>query len=238
MPAALTREKVVRTALRLLDKVGLDGLTLRKLAAELRVQAPALYWHFKNKQELLDEMATCVLTDAIEEMLPGQEGDWQDWAMHLGHGIRRMLLRHRDGAKMVSGTYLTNSALYSRLEAALHRLVETGFTAHDAICLYLTIYCYAVGFTIEEQAVYPRPGKRDPRYDLKRRAARMIPAEQFPLTLAAGQEMFDFDRQFQEGLQLIIRGSRPSRDVLPSEAADKSSSDGSGFDRASVGNRK
>ena len=49
MPAALTREKVVRTALRLLDKVGLDGLTLRKLAAELRVQAPALYWHFKNK---------------------------------------------------------------------------------------------------------------------------------------------------------------------------------------------
>ena len=93
-------------------KVGLDGLTLRKLAAELRVQAPGLYWHFKNKQELLDEMATCVLTDGIEEILPGQLGEWPDWAMHLGHGIRRMLLRHRDGAKMFSGTYLTNSALY------------------------------------------------------------------------------------------------------------------------------
>jgi len=210
MPAALTREKVVRTALRLLDKVGLDGLTLRKLAAELRVQAPALYWHFKNKQELLDEMATCMLTEAIEEMLPGQKGDWPDWAMHLGHGIRRILLLHRDGAKMFSGTYLTNSALYLPLEAALRRLVEAGFTAHEAICLYRTIYCYAVGFAIEEQAVYPRPGKRDPRYDLKRRAARMIPAEQFPLTLTAGKEMFDFDRQFQQGLHLIIRGSRPS----------------------------
>ena len=210
MPAALTREKVVRTALRLLDKVGLDGLTLRKLAAELRVQAPALYWHFKNKQELLDEMATCVLTEAIEEMLPGQQGDWPDWAMHLGHGIRRMLLRHRDGAKMISGTYLTNSALYLPIEGALHRLVEAGFTTRDAICLYRTIYCYAVGFTIEEQAVYPRPGKRDPRYDLKTRAARMIPAEQFPLVRAAGEEMFDFDRQFQQGLQLIVRGLRPS----------------------------
>ena len=201
---------MVRTALRLLDKVGLDGLTLRKLATELRVQAPALYWHFQNKQELLDEMATCVLTEAIEEMLPGQRGDWPDWAVHLGHGIRRMLLRHRDGAKMVSGTYLTNAALYLPIEAALRRLVEAGFTASDAICAYRTIYCYAVGFTIEEQAVYPRPGKRDPRYRLKRRAARMIPAEQFPLVLAAGEEMFDFDRQFLQGLQLIVRGLRPS----------------------------
>src|SRR5215469_10975749 len=210
MPAALTREKVVRAALRLLDKVGLDGLTLRKLATELRVQAPALYWHFKNKQELLDEMATSVLTEAIEEMLPGQQGDWPDWAVHLGHGIRRMLLRHRDGAKMVSGTYLTNSALYLPIEAALRRLVEAGFTAGDAICAYRTIYYYTVGFTIEEQAVYPRPGRRDPRYDAKRRAARMIPEEQFPLVLAAGEEMSDFERQFQQGLQLIVRGLRPS----------------------------
>jgi TetR/AcrR family transcriptional regulator, tetracycline repressor protein len=211
MPGALTRDKVVRAALRLLDKVGLEGLTLRKLAAELRVQAPALYWHFKNKQELLDEMATSVLTEAIEEILPGQQGDWQDWAMHLGHGIRRMLLRHRDGAKMVSGTYLTNSALYVPFEAALRRLVDAGFTVRDAIRIYRTIYCYAVGFTIEEQAVYPRPGKRDPRYDIKRRAARMFPAEQFPLALAAGEEMFDSDRQFQQGLQLIVRGLRSPR---------------------------
>ena len=132
MSAGLTREKVVRAALRLLDKVGLDGLTLRKLAADLRVQAPALYWHFKNKQELLDEMATCVLAKAIEEILPGQQGDWPDWATHLGHGIRRTLLRHRDGAKMFSGTYLTNSALYAPIEAALRRLVEAGFTAREA----------------------------------------------------------------------------------------------------------
>jgi TetR/AcrR family transcriptional regulator, tetracycline repressor protein len=155
--------------LRLLDRVGLDGLTLRKLAAELRVKAPALHWHFKNKQELLDEMATCMLTDAIDEMLPGQEGEWPDWAMHLGHAIRQMLLRHRDGAKMFSGTYLTNNALYLPIESALSRLVVAGFRGRDAICAYRTIYCYAVGFTIEEQAVYPRPGKRDPRYDLKRR---------------------------------------------------------------------
>ena len=48
---------MVRATLRLLDEVGLDGLTLRRLAAELDAKAPALYWHFANKQQPLDHMA-------------------------------------------------------------------------------------------------------------------------------------------------------------------------------------
>jgi TetR/AcrR family transcriptional regulator, tetracycline repressor protein len=58
---ALTREAVTRAALRLLDEVGLEGLTTRRLAAELGVQSPALYWHFRTKQDLLGEMAEAVI---------------------------------------------------------------------------------------------------------------------------------------------------------------------------------
>ncbi len=192
----------------MLDKVGLDGLTLRLLAKELHVQAPALYWHFKNKQELLDEMATRVLTDSVEEMLPGTDGDWREWGTYFGEGVRRMLLRHRDGAKMLSGTYLTDSSLFGAMESALRRFVDAGFTAHEAVCAFRTIYCYAVGFAIEEQAVRPRPGQRDPRYDPAKRARR-IDAKRFPLVHAAGDDMFRFDEQFQTGLRLIIRGLRP-----------------------------
>jgi TetR/AcrR family tetracycline transcriptional repressor len=202
---ALDREKVVRAALRLLDKVGLEGLTLRRLAGELRVQAPALYWHFKNKQELLDEMATRVLVDAIGSMLPGKHGDWSDWARYFGKEMRRMLLRHRDGAKMFSGTYLTDNTAFEPMEAALRRFVDAGFSVEDALCAFKTIYCYTVGFTIEEQAVCPKPGKRDPRYDLTKRAQR-IDAKRFPLALVAGEEMYNFDERFEKGLQVIIRG--------------------------------
>jgi TetR/AcrR family transcriptional regulator, tetracycline repressor protein len=204
---ALDRKKVVRTALRLLDKVGLDGLTLRRLATELRVQAPALYWHFKNKQELLDEMATFVIADSMREMLPHEDGQWPEWGAYFGNGIRRMLLRYRDGAKMLSGTYLTDSSLFAGMELALRKFVDAGFSPREAISAYRTIYCYAVGFTIEEQAVCPRPGKRDPRYDLTKRAQRIDP-EKFPLTLAAGEEMYQFDQQFEQGLRIIIRGLR------------------------------
>lgn len=204
---ALDREGVVRTALKLLDKVGLEGLTLRRLASELHVQAPALYWHFKNKQELLDEMATCVLVDAVRELLPEEGGGWEEWALFIGHGVRRMLLRYRDGAKMLSGTYLTDNSLFARMELLLHKFVDAGFSPPDAICAYRTIYCYAVGFTIEEQAVCPRPGKRDPRYDLTKRSQRIDP-ERFPLALKAGEEMYNFDEQFKRGLEIIIRGLR------------------------------
>lgn len=55
-------------ALELLDETGLDGLTMRKVASALNVQAPALYWHVKNKQELLDVMARAVFTAAVDRV--------------------------------------------------------------------------------------------------------------------------------------------------------------------------
>ena len=83
MPQAnLDRQTVVRAALRLLDRAGLDGLTVRKLAGELGVQAPALYWHFKNKEELLEEMATTVFLDAVRDSgWPRPDVSWPEWAV-------------------------------------------------------------------------------------------------------------------------------------------------------------
>ena len=61
----LDRQLILHHAFDVLNKGGLEGLTLRKLAAQLDVQAPAIYWHFKNKQELLDEMGTQGLREAL-----------------------------------------------------------------------------------------------------------------------------------------------------------------------------
>jgi TetR/AcrR family tetracycline transcriptional repressor len=90
------------------------------------------------------------------------------------------------------------------MELALRKFVDAGFSPREATYAYRTIYCYAVGFTIEEQVVRPRPSKRHPRYDLPKRAER----QQFPLALAAGKQMHKFDEQFEAGLQIIIRGLR------------------------------
>jgi len=206
----LDRETLVRTALRVLDRTGLDGLTVRKIASELNVQAPALYWHFKNKQELLDEMATTVFADSIREQgMPRDELPWSAWAEKFAGDLRRTLLRYRDGAHLFSGRYLTDSSLYAPMEAALRKFTESGFSLTDATSVLNTIYCYVVGFTIEEQAVFPRRGKRNQQYDPAKRAKRIDP-NKFPLSLAAGQEAFSqFDERFDRGVQLILNGVRP-----------------------------
>lgn len=203
---ALNRRTMAAAALDLLDEVGLEGLTLRLLATKLKVQAPAIYWHFKSKQDLMDEMASAVLRAGIAQIRTVPGAKWDRWAMAYGKGMRRMLLLHRDGAKMMSGTRLTDDALYVQMEAALRTLVNAGFSTYLAAVALSTIYSYVVGFVIEEQAVHPRSGKRDKAYTPEMRARR-IDAEKLPLALKAGEYLFsNFDRRFADGLKLIITG--------------------------------
>lgn len=201
---ALDRKTVVRTGLQVLDEVGLDALTLRKIASELGVQPPALYWHFKSKQDLIDEMATTLLTDHLQPV--PENAPWDEFALSYGEGMRQMLLRHRDGARMFAGTYLTDTSVYQQQEAALRLLVDGGFAIEDAGQVLMTVHCYAIGYVIEEQAVYPRRGERDDRYVIDRRTERMAD-QNVPLATAAGPAMFtDFDRRFTRGLRAIIAG--------------------------------
>jgi TetR/AcrR family transcriptional regulator, tetracycline repressor protein len=196
---------MIVAGLELLDEAGLEGLTLRRLASRLNVQAPAIYWHFKNKQELLDEMASAVLRAGVQQ-LPVAEGvKWEKWAMAYGKGLRRMLLLHRDGAKMVSGTRLTDNSLYAPMELALRTLVDAGFSPKLSMVALSTIYSYVVGFVIEEQAVCPRPGERDEFYDPQQRRQR-VDGDKYPLALQAGDLFSNFDRHFEAGLKLIVAG--------------------------------
>lgn len=203
----LDRQLILTHAFTLLNEMGLEGLTLRRLAGRLGVQAPALYWHFKNKQELLDEMATRVFREALEEAPVFEASQsWQNWALSYCLGLRRVLLRYREGARMFSGTYLTDAALYAPMDASLRKLTGAGFNLRQAVVALRALYCYVVGFVIEEQALDPAAGQTSSQYDLTKRNARIDP-EKYPLAHAAGVEMFeDHDRGFIEGAGLIVSG--------------------------------
>ncbi|MGD0307563.1 MAG: TetR/AcrR family transcriptional regulator C-terminal domain-containing protein, partial [Candidatus Acidiferrales bacterium] len=150
----VNRSMVARAGLKLLNRVGLERLTLRLLGSELKIQAPTLYWHFKSKEELLDEMATLVLADGAPLLAPArQSGDWTVWAKTFGTGLRKALLEYRDGARMVSGTRLTNTEYMKTAERAGSKLVASGFTVREAVVLLSTIYNFTLSFVMEEQAV-------------------------------------------------------------------------------------
>jgi TetR/AcrR family transcriptional regulator, tetracycline repressor protein len=204
----VNREIVAKAGLKLLNEAGLEQLTLRRLGTELKVQAAAIYWHFKSKEELIDEMATMVLAQGAPNLLPARRSsDWKVWAAAFGQGLRKTLLAYRDGARMVSGTELTNTEYMKTVESIGARLLEAGFSLRQSVVLLSTIYSYTLSFVMEEQAVYPRPNKRSPRYDLAKRKARLDP-EELPLLRQSGPILFDrFDRRYKEGLELILRGA-------------------------------
>jgi TetR/AcrR family tetracycline transcriptional repressor len=208
----VNRDLLARTGLKLLNEVGLEQLTLRLLGRELKVQAATLYWHFKSKAELIDEMATLALADGAQLLIPAKDSpDWSVWAASFGTGLRKTLLAYRDGARMVSGTRLTNTEYMKTVERIAARIVESGFTVRQAVVLLSTIYNYTLSFVMEEQAVFPRPNERSPQYDIAERNAKLDP-EEFPLLRQSGAILFDrFDRRYKEGLDLILRGPKPRR---------------------------
>jgi TetR/AcrR family tetracycline transcriptional repressor len=208
----VNRDLLARAGLKLLNEVGLEQLTLRLLGRELKVQAATLYWHFKSKAELIDEMATLALAEGAQLLVPAKDSpDWSVWAASFGTGLRKTLLAYRDGARMVSGTRLTNTEYMKTVEQIAARIVESGFTVRQAVVLLSTIYNYTLSFVMEEQAVFPRPNERSPQYDIAERNAKLDP-EEFPLLRQSGAILFDrFDRRYKEGLDLILRGPKPRR---------------------------
>ncbi|MGW7608477.1 TetR/AcrR family transcriptional regulator [Streptomyces sp. NPDC054766] len=200
----LDKRQVVGTALRLLNETGLDGLTLRAIAKELDVQAPALYWHFKNKQELLDEMATEMYRRMVEDTGVEPDAGWRERLLAANRGLRAALLSYRDGAKVFSGSRFTGTLHAVEMERTLKLFTEAGFSLAQAVRATSTTYVYTIGFVTEEQGVQPLPGERREGYDVTERARRMA---DFPLSAAAGAEIFeDYERHFEEGLSLVVAG--------------------------------
>jgi TetR/AcrR family transcriptional regulator, tetracycline repressor protein len=206
----INREMVTRAGLKVLNEEGLEQLTLRRLGIVLNVQAATIYWHFKSKDELIDEMATTVLSEGAGKLMPARKtSDWRIWAATFGEGLRKTLLAYRDGARMVSGTRLTNDEHLKTTERIGAQVVASGFSLRATAVLLSTIYNYTLSFVMEEQAVFPKPGERSPRYSIEERNARLDPAE-FPFHRQATSILFDrYDRRFREGLELILNGATP-----------------------------
>jgi AcrR family transcriptional regulator len=151
---AITRDEAARAALRLLDVHGLDKLTVRKVASEIGVQAPALYWHFDGKRALLDEMTDAMLAPAAAAMgSPTASQPWWEWLEQLLGRLRTALLGHRDGARVASGADLTRAlalgAFVERITVVLH---DEGFCLADASRAAGALVHFVIGRTVEEES--------------------------------------------------------------------------------------
>jgi TetR/AcrR family tetracycline transcriptional repressor len=217
MPAGLTKAAIVQAALGLLDEAGMDGLTVRALASRLGVQAPALYWHVRSKQALLDEMATQIWRQ-IGDVMAGLPADlpWREVLRTYAATVRQELLGHRDGAKAFSGTTLTDPDVVRRQEGTFANLIGQGFSLPEATRALVLLHDFVIGFCVEEQTVIQAAAAGDERYSLARRA-EMIGPDAAPLAVEAGSVIFgEPDSRFAGLVELLL------------DTADRMRSPGSG----------
>lgn len=203
---ALDRDLIVRTAIRLLDDVGLDALSLRRLAKELDVHPSALYWHFENKQELLDEMARSLVYDVVtaDDQRPPQDDTWDAWLAGLAHAQRQAVRSHRDGALLLVAARTDADYQLAYLDVLVSRLVEAGFSAEQAGTAIETITNYTLGTSLIEQrsAAASRPDAAQPNH---------------PHLTAILRAAEDHDATFERGLRWLLDGIRHT---VPTTATD------------------
>jgi TetR/AcrR family tetracycline transcriptional repressor len=155
---ALHREDVIRAAVELLDEVGLDRLTTRALTTRLGVRPGALYWHVRSKGELLAAIASEIMREVYDiEAAPegdaGESAAWAEQTTAFAHRLRRALLAHRDGARVVIGHLPLSGAAVEVAEQGLATMRAAGFALDQAAYFGDTVTSYVTGFVLQEQAV-------------------------------------------------------------------------------------
>ena len=218
----LDRDQVVRAALGLLDEVGLDGLTLRRLAAELDVQAPALYWHFANKQDLLDHMAHVMTQQWMRAFSTTAAGRrWEDWLTDVARAHRTLLLSHRDGARLVATTRPLPDSL-PLLDGCIAAFQQaTGCDSGQALQCMITVIAFVRGFVLDEEAALhraqeqPEPQIRQGTKRVAHRTPQPVPhldAALHDIGSPSGEGAFEY------GLQVIVDGIRAALQGHPATA--------------------
>ncbi|RPK54296.1 MULTISPECIES: TetR/AcrR family transcriptional regulator C-terminal domain-containing protein [unclassified Streptomyces] len=179
----VNREIVVSEALDLLDEVGLDTVSTRRLAKRLGVEQPSLYWYFRTKKDLLAAMAESAMAPHAAAPLPMPDDDWRDWFLDNTRSFRRTLLMRRDGARLHAGS--TPAGDLDRIRRKMDFLITSGVPEREAQMAMLTASRFTVGSVLEEQAEADSGDGSDS---------------------PAGMPVIDHESAFEAGLTLILDG--------------------------------
>lgn len=187
----LRRTEIVNTALRILNEVGLEKLSVRGVAQELGMHPPGLYWYIESKQDLIDRMAAAILDEGYRGLQKIGDGEpWSAWLITLALQARATLLRYRDGARVIASAYLfRTNGITPWIEMMLEALAGVGFTRAHAMRGVLTILHYTTGVVLDEQLSPPVPQPVPRPVPPSHRANRTKPLVKGPpVPCSAGRE--------------------------------------------------
>ncbi len=213
----------------MLDREGMDGLSMHRVARELGTGAASLYWHVRNKGELLQ-----LLSERLGEEMELPEPDparWQEQLKDLARQMRAMAHQHRDGARITLGRLPSGPTIARFIEWLFELLAPAGIP--DRVIAYVgdmaSLYVGAYAFE-ESLGVASPTGEELPPEQIVamfRDYLLSLPADRFPHVHRAIGDIFggDPDDRFEFGIDVIVRGigtyARPGGQAQRTNAAGR-----------------
>jgi len=203
--AALSRERIVATAIAILDAHGVAGLTMRGLADRLGSGVMSLYWHVPKKEDVFDLALDAVLAYRVPADPPAP-ADWRDEAAHVLEDWRASMLRHPWSAVLLPRRALGASVL-TRLEILGATLSRAGVRDADLNAAIWSLWNYVMGATITRASFEM---SNDTGTSPAQRLARL--GENHPTIERSGLlGDSDWDGAFRRGLGYLLDGLDPAR---------------------------
>jgi TetR/AcrR family tetracycline transcriptional repressor len=203
----LDRVAVVARAMALVDAEGLDALTIRRLAGDVGVTPMAMYWHFDNKESLLDALAESVFA-AVELPEPGD--DWTEQLRKILDALVRALRPHPAVATLAQTRVLDSRPGLDLAERAMGLLGEAGFDAHEVPELsgYLLCACVAM-VAAEPGGAHGQQEDAEQTARVKRAALLSLSPREYPQLVSHADAMAtcsDPDLYYRRGVDLLVAG--------------------------------
>jgi TetR/AcrR family tetracycline transcriptional repressor len=208
---ALTREALVERALQLADAEGLDAVTVRRLGQELGVTAMALYWHVKNKEELLDAMGDRLFADLRVE-LP-VELPWDEQLRAVVRALVDALRVHPTCVDLAFRRIFASPQGRQIAEHTFRLLREAGFGPRETSDVASHALQTAVMLVRGEPGAEPGRSAEDVRalLEQKRAGLELLPADEFPYIREMAEYMLhcdDMPAYYAFGIDVFVAGAR------------------------------
>jgi AcrR family transcriptional regulator len=199
----MSRERVLRTAIGLADKEGIDALTMRRLAQELGVEAMTLYHYVANKQEMLDGMIDLLAQD-VE--FPSGDEDWKTATRERAISTRNVLLRHPWAGSLWNQVQVGPGRI-RLMDSALRTFRTGGLSPEVTERGFHAVENHILGYTLQAQAFLL------PDVDLAeagRAFLQFLPREEYPWLAEHVEQHLEKgtldEGDFEFGLDLILDG--------------------------------
>ncbi|MEV6065132.1 TetR/AcrR family transcriptional regulator C-terminal domain-containing protein [Nocardia sp. NPDC052001] len=205
----ITRAAVLDAALRIVDRDGVDGLSMRRLAEAVRRDPMVIYRHVPNKAAVLDGVAEVVFA---ELSVDATDPDWMSQLRSVARDFRKLALEHPRVVPLLVTRPLATplglrpQAVLRPLEDILALLTHAGFSGPDALHIYRAVFGFLYGHVLNElQEIVENPDETD---DLLRLGLYRLPIAEFPLLrgLAPALASYDGGAELERGLDILLTG--------------------------------